>query len=233
MPEGTTLMSDAVTMKMTLPKIPDIELVALEGLDRLARHLGIPDGKIGEARIIVTEAIINALEHSGEKNPSVRLEFTMTTKELSVFVRDYGKGFEPGAVELALLVLERRIGDDAPRDFVIGNAKPHLPCAFVQAGFGDHLAQNLPRHAAGHRLVRRDHMAGLPAEHLQRVVVGLPELLDRDFGVTDLGERRAAEAAKNVVDAPDREAHSEQAHDHAHHGAAKPIGGGFADTSKH
>jgi anti-sigma regulatory factor (Ser/Thr protein kinase) len=99
MPEGTTLMSDAVTMKITLPKIPDIELVALEGLDRLARHLGIPDEKIGEARIIVTEAIINALEHSGEKNPSVRLEFTMTTKELSVFVRDYGKGFEPGSVE--------------------------------------------------------------------------------------------------------------------------------------
>jgi anti-sigma regulatory factor (Ser/Thr protein kinase) len=92
-------MTDAVTMKMTLPKIPDIELVALEGLDRLARHLGIADEKIGEARIIVTEAIINALEHSGEKNPSVRLEFTMTTKELSVFVRDYGKGFEPAAVE--------------------------------------------------------------------------------------------------------------------------------------
>ena len=99
MPEGTTLMSDAVTMKITLPKIPDIELVALEGLDRLARPLGIPDEKIGEARIIVTEAIINALEHSGEKNPSVRLEFTMTTKELSVFVRDYGKGFTPGSVE--------------------------------------------------------------------------------------------------------------------------------------
>jgi anti-sigma regulatory factor (Ser/Thr protein kinase) len=99
MPGGETLMSDAVTMKMTLPKIPDIELVALEGLDRLARHLGIAEEKIGEARILVTEAVINALEHSGEKNPSVRVEFTMTTKELSIFVRDYGKGFEPGSVE--------------------------------------------------------------------------------------------------------------------------------------
>jgi anti-sigma regulatory factor (Ser/Thr protein kinase) len=92
-------MTDAVTMKMTLPKIPDIELVALEGLDRLARHLGIADEKIGEARILVTEAVINALEHSGEKNPSVRVEFTMTTKDLSIFVRDYGKGFEPASVE--------------------------------------------------------------------------------------------------------------------------------------
>ena len=92
-------MIDAVTMKITLPKIPDIELVALEGLDRLARHLGIAEEKIGEARILVTEAVINALEHSGEKNPSVRVEFTMTTGELSIFVRDYGKGFEPASVE--------------------------------------------------------------------------------------------------------------------------------------
>ncbi|HUI09460.1 MAG TPA: ATP-binding protein [Bacteroidota bacterium] len=92
-------MSDAVTMKMTLPKIPDIELVALEGLDRLARHLGIADGKIAEARIIVTEAIINALEHSGAEAPDVAVEFTMTTGELSIFVRDRGRGFVPGAVE--------------------------------------------------------------------------------------------------------------------------------------
>ncbi len=92
-------MTDAVTMKITLPKIPDIELVALEGLDRLARHLGIAEEKIGEARILVTEAVINALEHSGETNPSVRVEFKMTTKDLSIFVRDYGKGFAPGSIE--------------------------------------------------------------------------------------------------------------------------------------
>lgn len=92
-------MTDAVAMKMTLPKIPDIELVAIEGLDRLARHLGIAEEKIGEARIIVTEAVINALEHSGEKHPTVRVEFTMTASDLSIFVRDYGTGFVPGAVE--------------------------------------------------------------------------------------------------------------------------------------
>jgi anti-sigma regulatory factor (Ser/Thr protein kinase) len=91
-------MTEEVTLKMTLPKIPDIELVAIEGLDRLARHLGIAEEKIGEARIIVTEAVINALEHSGEKDPTVRVEFTMTTGDLSIFVRDYGKGFTPASV---------------------------------------------------------------------------------------------------------------------------------------
>lgn len=92
-------MKEAVTLKITLPKIPEIELVALEGLDRLARHLGIADEKISEAKILVTEAVINALEHAGKKNPSVRVEFTMTSGEIIIFVRDYGEGFEPGAVE--------------------------------------------------------------------------------------------------------------------------------------
>ena len=92
-------MKDTVSLKVSLPKIPDIELVALEGLDRLAHHLGIADEKIGEAKVLVTEAIINALEHSGEENPTVRVEFAMTKQELTILVRDYGKGFEPSSIE--------------------------------------------------------------------------------------------------------------------------------------
>ena len=92
-------MNNAVSLKVSLPRIPDIELVAIEGLDRLARHLGIAEEKIGEAKIIVAEAVINALEHTGAKSPGVRVEFTMTPKELVIFVRDYGDGFEPASVE--------------------------------------------------------------------------------------------------------------------------------------
>ena len=47
-------MNKPVTLKIELPNIPDIELVALEGLERLCRHLGIAEQKIGEARILVT-----------------------------------------------------------------------------------------------------------------------------------------------------------------------------------
>lgn len=92
-------MGNVITLKMELPKVPDIELVALEGLGLLGKHLGIADEKIGEARILVTEAVINGLEHSGEANPRVTVEYTMTSKELIIFVRDYGKGFEPASVE--------------------------------------------------------------------------------------------------------------------------------------
>jgi serine/threonine-protein kinase RsbW len=92
-------MDNPVTLKIELPRIPDIELVALEGLDRLARHLGIPDGKVGEARILVTEAIINAFEHGGNESARVDVEFTIDAKELVIFVRDYGKGFDPADVQ--------------------------------------------------------------------------------------------------------------------------------------
>lgn len=92
-------MEDVVTLKMELPKIPDIELVAIEGLERLARHLEISEGKVAEARLLVAEAIINGLEHGGDENPKVNVVFTMTMKELIIFVRDYGKGFESSMVE--------------------------------------------------------------------------------------------------------------------------------------
>jgi anti-sigma regulatory factor (Ser/Thr protein kinase) len=92
-------MHESVSLKMTLPKIPDIELVAVEGLERLGHHMAISEANIGEAKILVTEAVINALEHSGEKNPSVRVEFSLAADELVIFVRDYGEGFEPSSID--------------------------------------------------------------------------------------------------------------------------------------
>ncbi|MCC6396861.1 MAG: ATP-binding protein [Bacteroidetes bacterium] len=101
-------MNKKISLTMSLPHIPDIELVALEGLDRLAQHLGIGDEKIGEARIVVTEAILNALEHAGAHSPPVHVEFTITVDTLVVFVRDSGKGFVPSGVEEP--VLEAKFG---------------------------------------------------------------------------------------------------------------------------
>ena len=92
-------MNDTVKMKIVLPKIPNIELVALEGLTRMANHVGIEEAKIGEAKILVTEAVINAFEHSGGSNPTIRLEYNLTKEKLIIYVRDYGKGFEPSDVK--------------------------------------------------------------------------------------------------------------------------------------
>lgn len=92
-------MNSNFSLIIKLPKIPDIELVAIEGLERMGQYLGISEEKIAEARIVVTEAIINALEYSGDEGQYVNIEYKMTKEELTILVSDSGKGFKPEEVE--------------------------------------------------------------------------------------------------------------------------------------
>jgi len=92
-------MDQHIKLEVKLPKVHDIELVALEGLELMGHHLGITEEKIGEARILVTEGVINALEHSGNEVPYVNVDFTMTKEKLIILITDFGKGFVPSEVE--------------------------------------------------------------------------------------------------------------------------------------
>lgn len=106
-------MDSNIKLEINIPKVPDIELVALEGLQLMGRHLGISEEKIGEAKIVVTEAIINGLEHSGDGSPNVNVQFTMTKEKLIILVTDYGEGFKPDEVEEP--VIENKLHADRKR----------------------------------------------------------------------------------------------------------------------
>ena len=92
-------MDKRIKLEIKLPLVKDIELVALEGLELMGRHLQISDEKIGEARILVTEGVINAIEHSENKSPFVDVHFIMNVDALIIIITDYGKGFDPSTVE--------------------------------------------------------------------------------------------------------------------------------------
>lgn len=125
-------MDTKIELKISLPKIPDIELVAIEGLERLATHLGILEDKIGEAKVLATEAIINAMEHAGDNNQPVEVEFTMTRQKLIIFVRDYGEGFQPETVEEP--VIEKKLGSAKKRGWGLKLMKSMSDDIVIESG---------------------------------------------------------------------------------------------------
>jgi len=106
-------MEQNFSLEIKLPKVQDIELVAVEALERMGKYLEISGDKIGEAKILVAEAIINGFEHSGIENPYVNVEFLMTKEKLTIFVTDYGKGFDPDEVEEP--EISKKIGSEHKR----------------------------------------------------------------------------------------------------------------------
>lgn len=92
-------MEEHIKLKMVLPKIPDIELLAIESIDQMAHFLGVTTQKIREAHILTMEAVINAFEHGSGHQGKVQIEFIMSKRKLIILVKDRGKGFNPALVE--------------------------------------------------------------------------------------------------------------------------------------
>ena len=142
-------------------------------------------------------------------------------------------GFKTRAIELAVGAAKGRVAGDAVGDILVGKAEAQLARQFVERGFGDKLTEQLAVEAERARLIVRDRPAHALTELLQLVGVIGAELLDRDFGAADLGDRIHAEATEDVADAPDREGDDQAAHDDAHHGFADPGGCGFMNSAEH
>lgn len=140
---------------------------------------------------------------------------------------------EAVAVELAGRAGEILVVDDLLGDLGVGQRQPQVARAFVESGFGHELADQLAVETQRPRLIRRDWAAHAAAQGLQAVVVVGTELLDADFSLADLGDRREAESPEDVADAPDGKADHQKPHDHGHDNLAEPISGGFLNTAKH
>ncbi len=90
-------------VRLLLPMAPDMETVASQAATAVAQYAGLSTDQIDEVRMAVTEACINAFEHSRAADKTLELTFTVYgTREperLCIAVRDRGVGFVPERVE--------------------------------------------------------------------------------------------------------------------------------------
>ena len=133
------------------------------------------------------------------------------------------RGLEARRIERAVQSLEVGIGEDQPHGFCFGLSEPHAAGLLIESGFGNGLLQHLAIKPERAGLIHGQRTAETAAELLQLVRVDLAELLGRNLGPADFGQRRLAKSLEDVGDAPDSETDDQNAHHDGHDRLAEPV----------
>ena len=112
---------------------------------------------------------------------------------------------------------------DHPHGLGLGLAEPHPARFFIESCVRNGLLQHLAVEAEGARLFLRQRPAELAADLLQPVVVDLAELVGRNLGAADPGQRRLPKSLEDVGDTPHAETDDQDAHHHGHDNLAEPV----------
>ena len=92
-------MSKKLSVELKLPILKDMELVATQTAEIVAKHMDLSDEKTGEISMALIEACINAFEHSESKS-EVYIDFLIEEDQLTIKVIDKGKGFDQSNVKI-------------------------------------------------------------------------------------------------------------------------------------
>jgi len=97
------------TVELKLPILPNMELIATQTADIIAKHMHLSEEQSGEISMALIEACINAFEHSKTEN-SVYIHFIIEENSIIIKVIDQGIGFDKSKVEIPKI--ENKIGND-------------------------------------------------------------------------------------------------------------------------
>jgi serine/threonine-protein kinase RsbW len=97
------------SVELKLPIIPNMELIATQTAEVIARHMNLNEDQSGEISMALIEACINAFEHSKSDN-NVFIHFLIEEDSLVVKVIDQGIGFDKTKVEIPKI--ENKIGKE-------------------------------------------------------------------------------------------------------------------------
>ena len=97
------------TVELKLPILPNMELIATQTAEVIARHMHLTDDQSGEISMALIEACINAFEHS-KNDSNVFIHFLIEEDSLVMKVIDQGVGFDKTKVEIPKI--ENKMGKD-------------------------------------------------------------------------------------------------------------------------
>jgi len=100
---------DRPKIELKLPIIANMELVAVQTAEVVARHMDLSEDKAAEISMALIEACINAFEHSQAQN-NVFIHFILEENSLVIKVIDQGIGFDKAKVEIP--AIENKLGTE-------------------------------------------------------------------------------------------------------------------------
>lgn len=89
---------DVTEFKLTLPVVADAELVAANAIEQIAKNADFDEQAIGQMKMAIIEAVINAIEYSPDKEKKVRLRFITRPDRVEVWVENEGPPLALGPV---------------------------------------------------------------------------------------------------------------------------------------
>jgi anti-sigma regulatory factor (Ser/Thr protein kinase) len=86
-------------INLTIPMIPDMEIAASKTAEAVAEVMHLDEDKTAEVSMALIEACLNSFEHSHSEDRKVYITFRVEDSELTIILRDTGRGFDPDDVE--------------------------------------------------------------------------------------------------------------------------------------
>lgn len=79
---------------------PNNLIIVEEFFNQIAVEINLPEKRMPELMVALTEAITNAIIHANKKdiNKSVFIDFIVEGKSLTIKVKDEGNGFDPESI---------------------------------------------------------------------------------------------------------------------------------------
>ena len=92
-------LGERLEKRLQLPPEPRVELKALATAEELMTKADLTETQKTAIRRATIEAIINAVEHSGNSEEAIKVDFLVTSRQFKITVQDAGGGFDAGKIE--------------------------------------------------------------------------------------------------------------------------------------